>query len=253
MFAFAARSLLLPALAVLSAQTAPDAAPAGPSLDYDAGQRAGGAEVFRAIQLHYPDDYRGLTQSLAREAAAKKGDGAALAALRSHLLAAFFRNRAKGLANAPAPLLNGINARHLLLIRLLAHDDAALCADFATSLFIGRYDLPAFYQERATSLSVSILEAAKAGEKLPPNPAREGLGGDDAASWYAQLLLVEPSSDIQAAIAADGDGLSGTPEMQCRVGAATFGAIEKLEPESAANVGAFFLAQILSELEPGKD
>ena len=207
---------------------------------------SGGGEVLAAIQRFYPDDYRQLQQALDRHAAAHPGDEAGRAGLRARLLADFFRRRSDGLANAPAPLVNAIVDRHLVLLRLLAGDDSALCAELADNLLIGRFDLPAFYQDRATALSVAIIEAAKAGEARPRDPARNGLVGDDATRWYEELLRVEPSSDIQAAIAADTAGAGASPEMQCRVGAAIFGAVEKLAPEQAANVGAFFLAETLA-------
>src|SRR5688572_8310125 len=192
MFAFAAAGLILLSGAAESDQGRPEAA--APTSRSEAGQREGEAELFDAIQRHYPEEYRALREALDRQNAAHPADGPAQAALRSRLLAAFYRRRADGLANAPAPLLNGINARQLTLIRMLASDDASLCAEFATTLFIGRFDLPAFYQGRATALAVSILEAAKVGEAMPPNLQRKGLGGGDAALWYEQLLLVEPSS-----------------------------------------------------------
>ena len=204
-----------------------------------------------AVQRHYPDDYRRIMDALTRHAAEHPDDSAGRATLARQMLRDFFRLRADGLANAPAPRVNEIVARHLLLLRLLAKDDVALCADLASNLLIGRFDLPAFYQDRATTLSVSIVEAAKEGEKLPRDPARSGLGPEDATRWYEELLRVEPSSDIQAAIAADSAGTSNSPEMQCRVGAAIYGAMENLAPEHAANIGAFFLAQTLTEV--GRD
>ncbi|HMJ93653.1 MAG TPA: hypothetical protein VK472_06105 [Allosphingosinicella sp.] len=213
--------------------------------------RGGGREVMNAVQRHYPADYARIMEALGRHAAEHPEDVAGRAALGRRLLLDFFKLRARGLANAPAPLVNDIVGRHLLLLRLLARDDTALCADLATNLLIGRFDLPAFYQDRATSLSVSIVEAAKEGEKLPRDPARAGLATDDSTRWYEELLRVEPSSDIQAAIAADSAAASGSPEMQCRVSAAIFGATERLSPEQAANVGAFFLAQTLAE--PGHE
>jgi hypothetical protein len=249
MFVFFATGLLslLAAAVPISSGLEPSSPTGERPANFESGQRAGGAELLRAIELHYPEEHRALSESLDRAAAAHPGDEAEKVRSRSKLLADFFRLRSKGLANAPDALLTSINERQLTLIKLLARDDAKLCAEFATTLFIGRFDLPAFYQERSNALSIAMIEASKAGEKLPPNPAREGLGGGDAALWYEQLLLVEPSSEIQAAIAMGGAETSGSPEMQCRVGAATYGAIEKLPPESAANVGAFFLAQVLRE------
>ncbi|HEY5722114.1 MAG TPA: hypothetical protein VIT45_07315 [Allosphingosinicella sp.] len=213
--------------------------------------RGPGREVMNAVQRLYPGDHARIMEALRRHAAEHPDDVSGRAALGRRLLLDFFRLRADGLGNAPGPLVNDIVGRHLLLLRLLAKDDTALCADLADNLLIGRFDLPAFYQDRATSLSVSIVEAASEGEKSPRDPARAGLAAEDATRWYEELLRVEPSSDIQAAIAADSAGASGSPEMQCRVGAAIFGAMEHLSPEQAANVGAFFLAQTLAE--PGHE
>jgi hypothetical protein len=207
----------------------------------------GGRELMSAVQLNYPADHARIIDSLRRHAAEHPDDSAGRESLARRMLLDFFRLRADGLANAPPSLVNEIVARHLLLLRLLAKDDVPLCADLANNFLIGRFDLPAFYQDRVTSLSVLILEAAREGEKLPRDPARSGLGAEDATRWYEELLRVEPASDIQAAIAADSAATSNSPEMQCRVGAAIFGAMENLPPENAANVGAFFLAQALAE------
>lgn len=211
----------------------------------------GGRELMNAVQLNYPQDNARIMEALRRHAAEHPDDTAGRSALARRLLLDFFRLRADGLANAPPSLVNEIVARHVLLLRLLAKDDVPLCADLATNFLIGRFDLPAFYQDRATSISVLIVEAAKEGEKAPRDPARAGLNAEDATRWYEELLRVEPSNDIQAAIAADSASASGSPEMQCRVGAAIFGAMENLEPQQAANVGAFFLAQTLAE--PGHE
>ena len=213
--------------------------------------RGGGREVMNAVQRHYPTDHARIMEALGRHAAEHPDDIAGRAALTRRMLLDFFRHRAAGLANAPGPLVTDIVGRHRLLLRLLAKDDTALCADLATNFLIGRFDLPAFYQDRATALSVSIVEAAREGEKSPPETARSGLAAEDAMRWYEELLRVVPSSDIQAAIAADSAAASGSPAMQCRVGAAIFGAMENLGPEQAANVGAFFLAQTLAE--PGRE
>ena len=110
--------------------------------------------------------------------------------LARQMLLDFFRQRSDGLANAPPSLVNEIVARHRLLLRLLAKDDVPLCADLANNFLIGRFDLPAFYQDRATSLSALIVEAAKEGEKIPRDPARSGLGSEDATRWYEELLRV---------------------------------------------------------------
>ena len=206
----------------------------------------GGRELMNAVQQNYPEDHARIVEALRRHAAEHPDDIAGRAAYARQMLLDFFRQRSDGLANAPPSLVNEIVARHVLLLRLLAKDDVPLCADLATSLLIGRFDLPAFYQDRATSLSILIVEAAKEGEKRPRDPARSGLAAEDATRWYEELLRVEPSSDIQAAIAAD-SAADSSPEMQCRVGAAIFGAMENLAPEQGANVGAFFLAQTLGE------
>ena len=238
MFRFAAFLLLAIAAAAAPALRAQPSA--GDAL-------RGGRELMSAIQLNYPEDHARIMEGLRRHASEHPDDQAGRAALARRMLLDFFRTRADGLANAPPSQVNEIVARHRLLLRLLAKDDAALCADLANNFLIGRFDLPAFYQDRATSLSVLIVEASREGEKLPRDPARTGLGAEDATRWYEELLRVEPASDIQAAIAADSAATSNSPEMQCRVGAAIFGAMENLPPENAANVGAFFLAQTLSD------
>ena len=230
---------------LLTAQAAP--VPERPAFEAELKFSAAG-EVFRAIETHYPDEYRVLIDQVWRDSAAHPGDPAARTATGRRLLGAFYKRRLQSLAFAPAPLLNAINARQLALIRRLAKADAALCAEFAGSLFIGRFDLPPAYQEEAAALAAAIVEAAKAGESQPPDPKRKGLAEDDAFAWYAQLLEVEPSGEIQAAIAAaDGSQPTGTPEMQCRIGAAIYASIDKLAPDQAADVSAYFLVQTLGE------
>ena len=203
-------------------------------------------EMLRAVERLYPAEYRGLIDSIYGDAAARPQDQAARAATKGRLLRAFFERHASQLANAPAPLLNAINARMLSIIQRLAREDPKLCAEFATSYFIGTPDLPSSYESEASSLHAAIVEAAKAGGEAPPDPRRQGLDDEDTGTFYAQLLQVEPSGQIIAALTADGGESGGTPEMQCRVGAAVHASIDKMLPEQAANVAAYFLAQTLT-------
>gem|GEM_PF-6388133 len=200
-------------------------------------------EVLRAIEQHYPVDYRPLIDAIYGEAIARPQDRAARTAIKKRLLDAFYRRRALGLANAPAPLLNAINARQLALIQRLAREDSKLCGEFATTLFIGSSDLPSSYESEASSLLAAIVEASKAGEAAPPDTRRKGLADEDTGPFYAQLLQMEPSGQVQAALAAEG---GGTPEMQCRVGTAVIASIDKMLPEQGANVAAYFLSQTLA-------
>lgn len=84
---------------------------------------SGEGEMLRAIERSYPTEYRALIDAIHADAAAHPGDRPARAATRRRLLDAFYKRRAAGLANAPAPLLNAINSRQLALIKRLARDD----------------------------------------------------------------------------------------------------------------------------------
>jgi hypothetical protein len=203
-------------------------------------------ETLRAIERFYPAEYRGLIDAIYADAEAHPQDRAARGATERRLFDAFYKRRAADLANAPAPLLAAINGRQLALASRLARDDPKLCADFASGLFVGRSDLPTAYQSESAALLAAIVEAAKAGEGQAPNPRRQSLGVEDAAPFYEQLLRVEPSGQVQAAIAADSGEAGGTPEMQCRIGAAIYASIDKLQEEQAANVAAYFLTQTLT-------
>jgi hypothetical protein len=203
-------------------------------------------ETLRAIERHYPAEYRALIDAIYTDAAAHPQDRAARAASEKRLFDAFYRRHAPDLAKAPAALLAAINGRQLALARRLARDDPKLCADFASGLFVGRSDLPATYQSEAAALLAAIVEAAKAGEGQAPDPRRQSLGVEDAAPFYEQLLRIEPTGQVQAAIAAESGEGGGTPEMQCRIGAAIYASIDKLQEEQAANVAAYFLTQTLT-------
>jgi hypothetical protein len=235
--------------ALLLAGAAPEPGDAAPVPDRTAFEAelkfSAGGEVLRAIEAYYPSEYGPLIDQIYRAAAAPGGRSAP-AVSGKRLFLAFYKRHMAALAKAPAPLLNAINARALALSRRLAKDDVPLCAEFASSLFIGRFDLPPSYQQEASALAAAIVEAAKAGEGQPANPLRDGLAEEDAFAWYSELLQVEPSGEIQAAIAGAGEP-GGTPEMQCRVGAAVYASIEKLTPEQAADVTAYFLVQTLTD------
>jgi hypothetical protein len=207
-----------------------------------------GAALFDAIERNYPDEYRALIDTMYRQSAAHPGDPELSKTLRTRSIIQFYKRRTGGLANAPAPALNRINARQLALIRALARDDVALCAEFATTAFIGKFDLPASYQPRASALGILMVEAAKLGESQAQDPNRKALAEEDGSRWYESLLRIEPSREVEAAIAGEDSEGIGTPEMQCRIGLALYAAIEKLAPEQAANVAAYFLAQTLAEL-----
>jgi hypothetical protein len=224
----------------------PPAAGATPLADaeFEADIRAlPGGELFRAIERHYPGEYAQLVAALHRDDGAH-GEAQRLGALKARMIE-FYGRRSEGLANAPGPFLQRINARQLALIRELARDDVALCAEFAATALIGRFDLPAAYQPRVSALGALMVEASRLGEVLPPDPARATLSDADAGRWYESLLQVGSPDDIPVA-AGDADP-AGPLEMQCRVGVALYAAIDKLAPEQAANVAAFFLTQTLAE------
>lgn len=210
-------------------------------------------EMLRAIERFYPAEYRALIDGIYTAGARLPANAPARAATRRRILDAFYKRRVAGLANAPGPLLNAINARQLALIKRLAREDPKLCAEFATTLFIGGSNLPSSVESEASALLAAIVEAAKAGEAAPPDPRRKSLADEDAGPFYAQLLQVEPSGQIMAALAADGGEAGGTPEMQCRVGTAVIASIDKMLPEQAANVAAYFLTQTLTGGDSGPD
>ena len=202
-------------------------------------------ETLRAIERYYPAEYRGLIDAIYGDALSHPQDQTARAAAGKRLLEGFYKRRLADLANAPAPLLNAINGRQLALARRLARDDEKLCADFASRLFVGRSDLPVTYQSESSALLAAIVEAAKAGEGQAPDPRRQSLSIEDAAAFYEQLLLVEPTGQVQAAIANESGEPGGTAELQCRIGTAVYASIEKLPSDQAANVTAYFRIQAI--------
>jgi hypothetical protein len=131
----------------------------------------------------------------------------------------------------------------LALIRRLAREDVALCADFAASAFAGRLDLPAAYQADASALGALIVEASRLGETRPRDGDTEALTEGDAFIWYSQLLREEPSTELDIADARPGEE---SRELECRVGLASLNAVSKLPADQAASVGASLLSQILT-------
>jgi hypothetical protein len=228
------------------AAEAPDAASPSESALSAASTFSTADELFRAIELHYPDEYRRLIDVPGRDAvgaAAAKGSP-------TRPMAGFFQRRAAGLRNAPPDLLIRLNAMQLALIRRLAREDVALCADFATTAFAGRLDLPDAYQRDASSLGALIVEASKLGEGRAGDGRTDALAENDAFTWYSQLLREEPSTEFNVAATGGGEDAQGD-ELECRVGLASLGALARLPPEQAANVGASLLADMLAE--PGRD
>jgi hypothetical protein len=201
--------------------------------------------MFRAIELHYPAEYRGLIDAIYAGIATNPQDQSARASTSKRLLDAFFKRRVRDLGNAPSPLLYAINTRQLALARRLARDDPTSCAEFTANLFVGRSDLPPAYAAEAASLLGAIVEAAKAGESAPPDPRRQSFADEDSGPFYDQLLQAGPPGQMHAALAAKAGEPGGTPEMQCRVGVAIYASIEKLPIEHAGNAAAFFLTQAL--------
>ena len=195
-------------------------------------ERAG--EMVRAVALHYPDDYRALAEAAVTD--------------RGRLIADFFKRRAPGLRNAPPELMIRLNAMQLELIRRLARDDVALCAEFATTAFAGRLDLPDAYQRDASALGALIVEGSKLGEAR--GGEGQALAKNDAFNWYSQLLREEPSTEFNVAAGRAGER-GDVDELECRVGLASLGALARLPPDQAANVGASLLADILAD--PGRD
>lgn len=210
-------------------------------------QSGPGREIFRAIELHFPDDYRGLQTAFnGREVGGSEEADARMA----RLLADFYRLKAPSLHRAPIGIMARVNEQQLALMRSLARTDVRLCAEFATSALAGRLDLQASHQAQLSSLGALIVEAAKLGETSPRERLSGSLAEDDAFQWYSKLLQQEPSTDFKVATGAAGED-SSAAELDCRVGLATLGAIAKLPQEQAANVGASFLAAALSD--PGDE
>ena len=206
-------------------------------------QSGPGREIFRAIELHFPDDYRALQAAFVGQEA---GDPVKADARRTRLLADFYRRKAPSLHKAPVGIMARVNERQLALMRSLARTDVKLCADFATTALAGRVDLPAAQQAQLSSLGALIVEAAKLGETSPRERLSGSLAEDDAFQWYSQLLQQEASTEFKLARGPASEE-SSAAELECRVGLATFGAIAKLPPEQGANIGASFLAAALSD------
>ncbi len=218
-------------------------APAGSGQSGDALRTASAGPVLRAIETYYPNEYLRLVESLRGQSGAADQN-----AQRARLLVEFFKRRGDELGNAPASTLKSINDRQLALIRRLARDDAGLCAEFASTFFIGRPVVPSAYEQQAAELGALLVEAAKQGGAQPRDPVRTTIDEGDAATWYEQLLQVEPENHIQVAKAREIDDSNGLSEMQCRVGVAVYAAIDKLPPDRAANIGSFLLKQTLADL-----
>ena len=108
--------------------------------------------------------------------------------------------------------------------------------------------MPSAYERQAAELGALLVEAAKQGGAQPRDPIRATIDESDAATWYEQLLQVEPENHIQVARSRESDDSSGISEMQCRVGVAVYAAIDKLPPDRAANIGSFLLKQALADL-----
>lgn len=214
---------------------------------FEAGVKgSAGGEIFRAMELHYPMEYRALMDELYRKAEVPSGNVADLTSLSYRLTREFYGRRVADLVNAPAAVLNAINTRQLALIRGLARDNVAHCAEYATTGFSAKTQLSAADQAQVSSLAVRIIEASKLGVGRPPGPGRQALADVDARAWYERVLEVEPSKEVQAALLQeDTTGLAA--EMQCRIGVAVYAAIDKLPSEQAANLTAYFLAQSYAE------
>lgn len=228
---------------LVSAAYAPGDAPAVQAVETGAPA----AEVVTAIQRHFPEEYAALLDETRRSASASPGDLNAARAARARWMSQFLKRHLDGLTNAPAPLLYAINRRQLWLTRALARADVALCAEFASTGFLGRVDLPAGYQRDASEILVLMIEAAKQGAALPRDARRQSMSDDDVAALYASLLEVGDSTQVRAARPDQDAERTEAQEMNCRVALAAYTAIDKMPAEQAANVAAFFLRQSFSD------
>jgi hypothetical protein len=254
-FVAAGRSLLLAlALAAVAGGTAAPAQQTGPIsraeldamtvADLERGILSSqGGVTFAAVRRHYPDEYRVLLETMLARIRETDGSFAAGHLIGAQAMREFMARRAPELVNAPAALLNRINAGQLELIRGLGRDQVALCAEYATTGFTGRTPVPEPYLSQAATLSVLFIEASRAGADRPRKAGRGMLAEADAGAWYAALQRIGTPRDLLDALTRAGTSPPPSQDVNCRLGIAVYAAIQELPSEQAARVSAFFLQE----------
>ncbi len=202
-----------------------------------------GAQLMAAIKANYPAEYPLLLEEILRRLKASDGSFAAAHLIGAQVMRAFVQRHSPDLVNAPPESLKRINARQLELIRGLARDQLALCAEYATTGFTGRTPLPQPHLSRAGALSVMLIEASRAGSVRPREPGRGTLSGEDARAWVDSVRRIGTAQDVLDAMGQASSGLPSSDDVRCRLGVAVYAAIDALPTEQAARVAAYFLEQ----------
>jgi hypothetical protein len=243
--------LLLLALSASAALAAPPPSPTGRAglaamtvADLEKGMlRSEGAQLMLAVKANYPAEYPLLLEEILRRIKASDGSFAASHLIGAQVMRAFMKRHSPELINAPPEMLKRINARQLELIRGLARDHVALCAEYATTGFTGRTPLPQPYLSQAGALSVMFIEASKAGAGRPSETGRGTLAVQDAQAWVDAVRRIGTSQDVLDALGHAGDSPPPPQDVSCRIGVAVYAAIDALPVEQAGRIAAYFLQE----------
>lgn len=216
--------------------------------NFEAGMLdSAGGPVLQTIRRLYPTEYEKFIDENFNAARRNLGDEAALRRVGTTTIASFFRRKISDVVNAPAPVLARINSRQLDLVRALRKDQAQACAQYVNAGFDGTTELPLPLQQRATGISIAILEAAKEGSRRPRDRSRGAMDTDAAVAWLDKIVQVEPSPAIHKMMDDEAAQQAATPDQTCQMGIAIYAAIAELPAEQAAKMTAYMLK---SSMEP---
>lgn len=203
--------------------------------------RSPGAPLFHSLKRNFPAEYEPFLDRMFTEVLAAGGSEADAHRVGFEGMRRFFIQKLGDVVNAPAEKLIALNAAQLALVKTLAVEDRALCAEYVSTGFRAGTRLPAAAERGSVEVSLRMIEAAAAGARAPRDGSRGHVAEKAAAAFVAEVLKIDPS--LQPLLVDEAAHAKAPPERICAFGDAIYTAIGKLPVGTGADISAFLLLQ----------
>jgi hypothetical protein len=210
-----------------------------------AAQPPGGppAATIEALRRDFPEDHAALAAALADKSPDQQRR-LAYAAIDRFLL-----EHRDAILAAPGPAPVALERRHGALLRALGEQDVRLCATVGDRGLFSEAALAGPPPAGLDEFGAALVEAAKAGAGMPPEP-RNASASDDALAFLAMVEKIEPGIPFREMLSDRSRRALSPPDQLCRGAAAMHEAAAALPGEQGRRMSRIMLGLAIG---PGGD
>jgi len=201
------------------------------------------AGTLEAMRRDFPLDHQPLAATLAGKTP-EEARRLAYAGIER-----FLRSRRAAILAAPRASLLALEARQGALLRALAKQDVALCANVGDRGFFSSQALTGAAPVGLDEYGIALVEAAKAGSTAAAaTPA--GTDKEDFSAWMAAVERIEPDVPVRSMLLDRKVRLASSPDHLCRGAAAMHEAVASLPPARAERLSRTLLGYVIGSPAP---